>query len=82
MIRIERPSEISVPLVFDSPHSGHDYPPDFDYRIDRQILRQARQMAIEAADDVPVARGEQSGCTDQLTLLAMIDRMRGVGECQ
>ena len=48
MIRIERPAEITTPLVFDSPHSGRDYPPDFDHRIDRQILRQAEDSHVEA----------------------------------
>ena len=48
MIRIERPTEISTPLVFDSPHSGHDYPLDFEHRIDREILRQAEDSYVDA----------------------------------
>ncbi len=57
MIRIERPAEVSLPLVFDSPHSGRDYPPDFDYRIDRQILRQAEDCHVEALYAGVVAQG-------------------------
>lgn len=57
MIRIERPAEITVPLVFDSPHSGRDYPPDFDHRIDRQVLRQAEDSHVEALYAGVVALG-------------------------
>lgn len=48
MIRIERPEETTLPLVFDSPHSGRDYPADFRHRIDRQVLRQAEDAHVEA----------------------------------
>lgn len=57
MIRIERPEKISLPLVFDSPHSGHDYPPDFDHRIDRQILHQAEDSHVETLYSGVVAHG-------------------------
>ncbi len=37
-----------VPVVFDSPHSGTDYPPDFDFICDFQALREAEDTHVEA----------------------------------
>ncbi|MGI9383513.1 MAG: N-formylglutamate amidohydrolase, partial [Methyloligellaceae bacterium] len=35
-------------LVFDSPHSGSAYPDDFDYVLDRVLLRQSEDAHIDA----------------------------------
>ena len=34
-------------LVLDSPHSGTDYPPDFDFACDAALLRQAEDTHVE-----------------------------------
>lgn len=47
MIRIERPSRAASPLVFDSPHSGSDYPSDFGFVIDPMVLRRSEDAFIE-----------------------------------
>ena len=36
------------PVVYDSPHSGRTYPPDFDHAIDMTVLRQAEDTHVEA----------------------------------
>ena len=36
-----------LPLVFDSPHSGSDYPTDFGYACDFSVLRQAEDAHVE-----------------------------------
>jgi N-formylglutamate amidohydrolase len=48
-----------LPLVFDSPHSGTLYPPDFDYGCDFQLLEKAEDKFVEelfmAAPDMGAA---------------------------
>jgi N-formylglutamate amidohydrolase len=36
------------PVVFDSPHSGSDYPPDFDFSCPFKLLRQAEDAHVDA----------------------------------
>ena len=36
-----------VPLVFDSPHSGTDYPEDFDHACPRHVLRTAEDTYVD-----------------------------------
>ena len=40
------PKTVEVPLVFDSPHSGTDYPEDFDYVCPRRVLRTAEDTFV------------------------------------
>ena len=40
--------EQDVPVVFDSPHSGTDYPADFDTIVSRLTLRRAEDTHVEA----------------------------------
>src|SRR5260370_41044835 len=40
------PKTTEVPLVFDSPHSGTDYPEDFDYICPRSVLRTAEDTFV------------------------------------
>ena len=35
-----------IPLVFDSPHSGENYPDDFDHRPARSVVRQAEDTHV------------------------------------
>lgn len=35
------------PLVLDSPHSGSDYPPDFDHVCERDLLRRAEDHLVD-----------------------------------
>ncbi len=40
------PKTAEVPLVFDSPHSGTDYPEDFDHTCPRHVLRTAEDTYV------------------------------------
>ena len=40
--------EQDVPVIFDSPHSGTDYPTDFDTIVSRLTLRRAEDTHVEA----------------------------------
>ncbi len=46
MVTHRPPSKDAVPVVFDSPHSGTYYPPDFGYAIDINILRKAEDTYV------------------------------------
>ncbi|MGH7125619.1 MAG: N-formylglutamate amidohydrolase, partial [Stellaceae bacterium] len=41
------PNTAEVPLVFDSPHSGTDYPEDFDHTCPRHVLRTAEDTYVD-----------------------------------
>jgi len=41
------PREAEVPLVFDSPHSGTDYPGDFDHTCPRHVIRTAEDTYVD-----------------------------------
>jgi N-formylglutamate amidohydrolase len=41
------PAAEPVPMVFDSPHSGNEYPPDFDHAVERHALRAAEDMYVD-----------------------------------
>ncbi len=47
VFRIDIPAQGSTCVVADSPHSGRDYPADFDYACGLQELRQAEDMAVD-----------------------------------
>jgi N-formylglutamate amidohydrolase len=36
----------AVPLVLDSPHSGHDFPPDFDAIVSEAELRESEDCYV------------------------------------
>ena len=42
-----RPVGGALPLVFDSPHSGNDYPADFDHVPPRDMLRRAEDAFVD-----------------------------------
>jgi N-formylglutamate amidohydrolase len=46
-IRRHDPSAPAIALVLDSPHSGTDYPADFDYAPPRMLVRQAEDTHVE-----------------------------------
>ncbi|MBI3452605.1 MAG: N-formylglutamate amidohydrolase [Rhodospirillales bacterium] len=46
-IRRSDPTTTPVPLVFDSPHSGTDYPPDFGFVAPLQTLRSAEDTHVD-----------------------------------
>ncbi len=48
-VRVESPPSgvASIPLVFDSPHSGRNYPDDFDYACDFTHLRKAEDTDVD-----------------------------------
>jgi N-formylglutamate deformylase len=47
----------STPLVLDSPHSGIDYPDDFRYACDLQVLRRAEDTHVEKLYDFAPSLG-------------------------
>ena len=51
------PLGASVPVVFDSPHSGSDYPPDFAYACPLKLLRQAEDAHVDALFAAAPAQG-------------------------
>ena len=42
------PGTLELPLVFDSPHNGHDFPDDMQAIIHTEILRQNEDAFIDA----------------------------------
>lgn len=56
-IAVVRPHGDPLPLIFDSPHSGTNYPSDFDHVLDRMVLRRSEDTFIEELyDHVPEQR--------------------------
>ena len=47
VIALSYPKGSPLPLVYDSPHSGSDYPDDFRHAIDRMVLRRAEDAHID-----------------------------------
>jgi N-formylglutamate amidohydrolase len=46
VVRRHDPQVAPIPLVFDSPHSGTDYPADFDHSVSRAMVRQAEDTHV------------------------------------
>ena len=46
VVRRHDPQIAPIPLVFDSPHSGTDYPADFDHSVSRAMVRQAEDTHV------------------------------------
>jgi N-formylglutamate deformylase len=52
------PGATALPLVCDSPHSGTDYPPDFNHAIARAALRRCEDTDVDALwESIPAAGG-------------------------
>ncbi len=47
MVKTEYPVANAIPLVCDSPHSGTQYPDDFDYAVDFADLRRCEDTHVE-----------------------------------
>lgn len=47
MIEVIEPKTTAIPLVLDSPHSGHHYPDDFHYIIPQHWLRQTEDSYVD-----------------------------------
>ncbi len=47
MVKTEYPLTNAIPLVCDSPHSGTQYPDDFDYAVDFADLRRCEDTHVE-----------------------------------
>lgn len=45
---LHRPLTAPVPLVCDSPHSGTDYPADYDHAVPRALLRRGEDTHVDA----------------------------------
>lgn len=52
-----RPSGRALPLVFDSPHSGREYPEDFDHVPPRDMLRRAEDAFVDELFETAPAHG-------------------------
>ncbi len=46
-VRVTRPTVTPVPVLFDSPHSGTDYPDDFRPVLDMAILRRSEDTYVD-----------------------------------
>lgn len=46
VVRVHEPSGAPIPLVLDSPHSGTDYPLDFEHAAPRSMVRQAEDTFV------------------------------------
>lgn len=46
VVRRHDPQAPAIPLVLDSPHSGTDYPADFDHSVPRAMVRQAEDTHV------------------------------------
>lgn len=53
----DKPDSQTLPLVFDSPHSGADYPADFQYACDFSQLQRAEDKYVDELFDGALARG-------------------------
>ena len=51
VLKMHAPSAPAAPVVFDSPHSGTDYPDDFRFAIDKKILRKGEDTYIHELYD-------------------------------
>ncbi|WP_374651993.1 N-formylglutamate amidohydrolase [Dongia sp.] len=48
LVRYEPAAGVArAPVVFDSPHSGYDYPGDFDHAVPRDMLRRAEDAFVD-----------------------------------
>jgi len=47
VLTVAEPKGTTVPAVFDSPHSGTDYPADFNHALDLLTLRQAEDTYVD-----------------------------------
>ncbi len=47
VVQVRGVSSQRIPLVFDSPHSGTDYPNDFGHQVDHLMLRSAEDTHVE-----------------------------------
>ena len=56
--RLERPAQNPLPLIFDSPHSGREYPDDFGHACPAEMLYRAEDNYVDDLFDcVPAAGG-------------------------
>ena len=60
---LTRPAE-TLPLIFDSPHSGVIYPEDFDYACDFSILEKAEDKYVDELFAAAPAHGAALLCAD------------------
>lgn len=47
VLNISKPKEAALPLIFDSPHSGHTYPSDFNHACDFKTLEAAEDKYVD-----------------------------------
>jgi N-formylglutamate amidohydrolase len=47
VLEVRGPAEPALPLVLDSPHSGHDFPDDFDAAVSKAELREGEDCYVD-----------------------------------
>ncbi len=57
VLELRGPAAPALPLVFDSPHSGTDYPDDFEHLAPLSALRQAEDTYVDELFDAAPAQG-------------------------
>ena len=78
VVLVHEPHDDAIPLVLDSPHSGTDYPPDFEHAAPRALVRQAEDTFVaELYESAP-----RYGATliEALFPRAYIDPNRHIGD--
>ena len=77
-VRRHDPKVAPIPLVFDSPHSGTDYPADFDHSVSRAMVRQAEDTHV--AELYRAAPAQGATLVEALFPRAYIDPNRHVAD--
>ena len=57
------PISTPVPVVFDSPHSGNEYPEDFGHAVDPHALRAAEDMYVDELFAAAPVHGAADGAS-------------------
>jgi N-formylglutamate amidohydrolase len=55
--KVEGSREPSLPVIFDSPHSGTNYPPDFGFIAPSELVRRAEDAYVDELFSAAPARG-------------------------
>lgn len=78
VVRRRDPRSAPIPLVLDSPHSGTEYPADFDHLPSRAVVRQAEDTHV--AELYAAAPGLGATLVEALFPRAYIDPNRNVAD--
>ncbi len=78
VVLVHEPHDDAIPLVLDSPHSGTDYPPDFEHAAPRALVRQAEDTFVAELYEFAPRHG--ATLIEALFPRAYIDPNRHIGD--